>query len=129
MHQPEARTGPPQPLRPGPCNGEPSVIPVFQPDIGDAEVAEVVAALRRGEISGTFGDSIPRFERLFADIIGTKHAVAVSSGTTALQLAVRVAGLRPGDEVLLSSSTNIATALAAVHNGVLPVPLDSERRT
>ncbi len=54
------------------------------------------------------------------------HGVAVSSGTTALQLAVRAAGIGPGDEVLVSASTNIATALAVVHNGAVPVPVDSE---
>lgn len=52
--------------------------------------------------------------------------MAVSSGTTALQLAVRAAGIGPGDEVLVSASTNIATALAVVHNGAVPVPVDSE---
>jgi perosamine synthetase len=50
----------------------------------------------------------------------------VSSGTAALQLAVAAAGIRPGDEILVSASTNIATALAAVHNGALPIPVDSE---
>src|SRR5205823_3948873 len=52
--------------------------------------------------------------------------VAVTSGTTALQLAVTAAGIGPGDEVLVSASTNIATALAVVHNGAIPVPVDSE---
>lgn len=50
----------------------------------------------------------------------------MSSGTTALQLAVRAVGIGPGDEVLVSASTNIATALAVVHNGAVPVPVDSE---
>lgn len=53
----------------------------------------------------------------------------MSSGTTALQLAVRAAGIGPGDEVLVSASTNIATALAVVHNGAIPVPVDSETFT
>jgi perosamine synthetase len=46
-----------------------------------------------------------------------------------LQLAVRAAGIGPGDEVLVSASTNIATALAVVHNGAIPIPVDSERVT
>jgi perosamine synthetase len=86
----------------------------------------VVAALRRGEISGSFGDALRQFESEFAAFVGCAHGVAVSSGTTALQLAVRVAGIGPGDEVLVSASTNIATALAVVHNGAIPVPVDSE---
>jgi perosamine synthetase len=86
----------------------------------------VVAALRRGEISGSFGDALREFESEFAAFVGCAHGVAVSSGTTALQLAVRAAGIGPGDEVLVSASTNIATALAVVHNGAIPVPVDSE---
>jgi perosamine synthetase len=102
------------------------MIPVFDPVIGEEEVSAVVEALRRGEISGSFGESIPRFEEEFAGYVGCRHAVAVSSGTTALHLAVAAAEIGPGDEVLVSSSTNIATALAVVHNGAVPVPVDSE---
>ena len=105
------------------------MIPVFEPIIGEEEVANVVAALRRGELSGSFGTFIPEFEEAFARLCGCKYGVAVSSGTSALQLAVAAAGIGPGDEVLLSSSTNIATALAAVHNRAVPVPVDAEEIT
>ena len=105
------------------------MIPVFEPVVGDEEIAAVVAALRRGEISGSFGRAIPEFEQGFARFVGVRHAVAVNSGTAALHIAVAAAGLGPGDEILVSSSTNIATALAAVHNGALPVPVDSEAET
>jgi perosamine synthetase len=104
-------------------------IPVFEPEIGEEEVEAVAAAVRRGEISGSFGETIPAFERAFADYVGVAHGVAVTSGTTALQLAVAAAGIGHGDEVLVSASTNIATALAAYHNGAVPVPVDSEPRT
>ena len=86
-------------------------------------------ALRRGEISGTFGNYLKQFEERFAAFIGVRHGVAVTSGTTALQLAVTAAGIGPAHEVLLSSSTNIATALAVVHNNAMPVPVDSEGET
>ena len=105
------------------------MIPVFTPQIGQAEIKAVVAALGRGEISGTFGQAIPEFEQRFAEYCGSQHGVAVSSGTSALQLAVAAAGIGPGDEVLLSASTNIATALAVHHNGATPVPVDSESTT
>ncbi|WP_250631128.1 DegT/DnrJ/EryC1/StrS family aminotransferase [Rhodoflexus caldus] len=105
------------------------MIPVFEPEIADEEKAAVADALARGEISGSFGRYIPDFERAFADYCGMKHGVAVSSGTTALQLAVRAAGIGKGDEVLLSASTNIATALAVIYNGAIPVPVDSEALT
>jgi perosamine synthetase len=105
------------------------LIPVFEPTIGKEEIEAVASALKRGEISGSFGKSIPEFERRFADVCGVRFGVAVSSGTTALQLAVKTAGIGPGDEVLISASTNIATALAVVHNGAMPVPVDSEPLT
>lgn len=105
------------------------MIEVFDPIIGEEEIEAVVAALRRGEISGSFGESIPRFEQEFADYSGCKYGVAVSSGSTALHLAVAAAGIGAGDEVLISSSTNIATALAVVHNQAIPVPVDSEDLT
>jgi perosamine synthetase len=105
------------------------VIPVYEPYIGDEEAEAVVAAVRAGEISGSFGENLPGFEREFAEFVGARHGVATSSGTTALHLAVQALGLGPGDEILVSASTNIATALAAYHNGAVPVPVDSERTT
>lgn len=105
------------------------MIPVFEPVIGDDEIAAVVAALRKGEISGSFGDSIPEFEASFAEFVGVGHAVAVTSGTAALHVAIAALDLTPGDEILMSASTNVATALAAFHNGLVTVPVDSEVRT
>jgi perosamine synthetase len=105
------------------------VIPVFEPVIGDEEIEAVVKALRRGEISGTFGKDLEEFEKQFAKYCGCEYGVAVTSGTTALHLAVAASGIKPGEEVLVSASTNIATALAAVHNNAIPVPVDSENET
>jgi len=102
------------------------VIPVFEPVIGEDEIQMVVDALRKGEVSGTFGKYIDDFESEFAAYVGCKHGVAVNSGTSALHLAVAALDLQRGDEVLVSASTNIATALAALHNGAVPVPVDSE---
>ena len=105
------------------------MIPVFEPAIGTEEIEAVVAALHRGEISGSFGSAIPDFEKRFAAYVGVEHGVAVTSGTTALHLALAEARLDPGAEVLVSASTNVATALAAFHNGLVPVPVDSEAET
>ncbi|HTG93747.1 MAG TPA: DegT/DnrJ/EryC1/StrS family aminotransferase [Pyrinomonadaceae bacterium] len=105
------------------------MIEVFEPIIGEEEIESVVAALRRGEISGSFGEAIPQFENEFANYVGCKYGVAVTSGSTALHLAVAAADLRPGDEILVSASTNIATALAVIHNQCIPVPVDSEGLT
>lgn len=105
------------------------MIPVFEPDVGEEEIAAVAEAIRRGEISGSFGESIPRFEEAFAQYCDCKYGIAVSSGTAALQLAVAALELKPADEILVSASTNIATALAAYHNNLIPIPVDSEPRT
>lgn len=105
------------------------MIPVFEPYIGEEEVEAVAAAVRRGEISGSFGEEIPGFEQEFAEFVGARHGVACTSGTTALHLAVAALDLEPGSEILVSASTNIATALAAYHNKCVPVPVDSEPET
>jgi perosamine synthetase len=102
------------------------LIPVFEPSIGEDEIEAVTAAIRDGEISGSFGANIERFEEEFAAYIGCDHGVAVTSGTTALHLAVAAAGIGSGDEILVSASTNIASALAAYHNGAVAVPIDVE---
>src|SRR3990172_8292950 len=102
------------------------MIPVFEPVISEDEIAMVVDALRKGEVSGTFGKYIEDFENEFAAYVGWQYGVAVNSGTSALHLAVAALDLAKDDEVLVSASTNIATALAALHNGAIPVPVDSE---
>lgn len=104
-------------------------IPVFEPIIEQEEIDAVVAALKRGEISGTFGETLKEFEDSFAEYSGCKYGVAVANGTVALHLAVDAAGIQPGDEVLVSASTNIATALCVAHNNAIPIPVDSENIT
>jgi len=103
------------------------MIPVFEPLITQKDIYSVLTALKKGEISGSFGNTIETFEKKFADYCGCKYGIAVNSGTSALQLAVRALGIGSGDEVLVSSSTNIATALAAVHNNAIPVSVDSDK--
>lgn len=102
------------------------MIPVFDPVLTEEDIQAVVAALRRGEISGSFGEALRDFETEFATYVGCKHGIATSNGTTALHLAVSAANIGAGDEVMMSTSTNIATALAAFHNGAVSVPVDSE---
>jgi perosamine synthetase len=77
-------------------------------------------------ISGTAGAYIPHFEEAVAAYCGKKHGIAASSCSTALILAIASLQLQKGDEVIVSALTNIATALAVVHNGAIPVPVDSE---
>jgi perosamine synthetase len=105
------------------------MIPVFRPEISNTDISSVVRALKSGEISGSFGKNIKNLEKNFAKFIGTKYAVAVTSGTTALHLSVAVCNFPKNSEIIISSTTNIATALAVVHNNCLPVPVDSDPLT
>jgi perosamine synthetase len=105
------------------------MLPVFEPEIGEDEINAVTDALRKGEISGSFGGYIPEFENGFAKYCGAEFGVATTSGTTALELAVAAADIGPGDEVLMNACTNIATALAVYRNQAVTVPVDSENTT
>lgn len=90
--------------------------------IGGEIEAAVVAALRSGGY--VLGEPVARFEDAFADYCGTRHAVAVSSGTAALHLALLAAGVGPGDEVITVSATFVATAAAILYAGAIPVFVD-----
>lgn len=102
------------------------MIPVHQPLIGEREQQLVMEALQAGELSGSFGRFIGEFEKLFAAYCGTQFAVACSSGSTALHLACAALDIGPGDEVLVSASTNIASANAVVLCGGTVVPVDCD---
>ena len=97
--------------------------------LSNKEIEYAVDAIKSGFISGTTGEYIDKFESEFAKFCGTKFAVACSSGTTALQLAVRASGIKKGDEVLVNTFTNIASILAIIYNGATPVLVDSRRDT
>lgn len=97
---------------------------VFNPDLGEREAQFALDAVRSRYISGSGGPFIERFEQAFAEFCGAKHGIAVTSGTTALHLACVLAGIGPGDEVIVPASTNIATALGVVQCGGTVVPVD-----
>lgn len=102
------------------------MITLYEPWVGAEEAEAVKQAVLNGELSGLYGKSIPAFEEQFASVVGCRHGISVTSGTTALHLAVAACHFSAGDEVIVSSSTNIATVLAIVHNNLVPVPVDSE---
>jgi perosamine synthetase len=104
-------------------------IPVAVPQLGQREFDYVAEALRAGEISGTGGRLLDRFEHEFAQYCGCSHGVATSNGTTALHLAVASLGIGPGDEVLVSTLTNMATFFAVLYQGATPIPVDVEEDT
>ncbi len=95
------------------------------PDIGQAERAYVQEAFDTNWIA-PIGPNIDAFEREFATKVGSRHAVAVSSGTAALHLALRGVGVGPGDEVLCASMTFVASATPITFLGAKPVFIDSE---
>ena len=105
------------------------MIPVFEPEILKKDISNVVRTLRNKELSGTFSKSIDRFEKEFANFCDCKYGVSVSSGTTALHLAIAILNLKKNSEIIVSSCTNIATALACYHNNCIPVPVDSNLNT
>ncbi|HLC04490.1 MAG TPA: DegT/DnrJ/EryC1/StrS family aminotransferase [Anaerolineales bacterium] len=104
------------------------MIPVNEPLLGEEELANVTESLRTGWISSS-GPFIQEFERAWSEYCGMSHGVAVSNGTTALQVAVACLDLEPGDEVILPSFTIISCAQAVIYGGGTPVLVDSEPRT
>jgi perosamine synthetase len=101
-------------------------IPVSQPCFDSRETDYVNDALQSGAISGLFGEYIPRFEESFASFCGTRYGVTVSNGTTALHIALAAIGIKQGDEVLVSTLTNMATFFAVLYQGAKPIPIDIE---
>jgi len=77
----------------------------------------------------THGPRCAEFEARFAERIGAKHGVTVSSCTTGLQLCLMAIGIEPGDEVVVPAETHVATAHAVLHAGGLPVFVDVQRET
>jgi dTDP-4-amino-4,6-dideoxygalactose transaminase len=97
-------------------------IRLAKPDAGAAELAAVADVIQSGQL--TMGPKVVEFERLLADATGCTDAVAVSSGTAALHLAVLALGIGPGDEVLVPAYTFPATANVVVLAGATPVLVD-----
>jgi perosamine synthetase len=104
-----------------------TVIPLSLPDITDTEIEAVVAALRSTRLS--IGPRQARFEELIAERAGRRHGVAVSSGTAGLHLVLLSLGIGPGDEVITTPFSFIATANAIVYTGATPVFVDIDPRS
>lgn len=102
-------------------------IPFARPEFDQAEADAVAAVLRTGWASQ--GPAVDRFEELFAARVGARYGVAVSSCTTALHLALLLAGVEPGDEVICPSYSFIATANAVLYAGATPVFADIDDET
>ncbi|MES2632409.1 MAG: DegT/DnrJ/EryC1/StrS family aminotransferase [Pseudomonadota bacterium] len=101
------------------------MIPVSEPDLGDAEMQRVVAALQSGQVSSA-GSDVEVFEQLWAAYCGRQFGVAVMNGTVALQLAVACLDLEPGDEVIMPTFTIVSCALAVIYCGGVPRFVDAD---
>jgi len=102
-------------------------LPITRPCLSREEEEAVIEVIRSGWVSQ--GARVAAFEEAVASYVGARYAVATSSCTTALHLALLYCGIGPGDEVIVPSFTFIATANAVLHSGAKPVFVDIDRRT
>lgn len=103
------------------------MIPIAKPFIGDAEKQGVLQVLDSGML--VQGPRVKALEERFAQVCGTRYAVATSSGTTALHIALLAHGIGPGDEVITSAFTFVATASSILFTGAKPVFVDVDAET
>jgi dTDP-4-amino-4,6-dideoxygalactose transaminase len=102
-------------------------LPFARPSIGEEEIAEVTDSLRSGWI--TTGPKVERFTADFAEFVGGRYAVPVSSATAGLHVALLALGVGPGDEVVTTPMTFVATLNTIVHCGARPVLADIDAAT
>jgi dTDP-4-amino-4,6-dideoxygalactose transaminase len=102
-------------------------IPLSKHDIGETEIAAVTNLLRSGRLS--LGALLEEFEACFATYVGTRYAVATSSGTAALHLCVRALGIGSSDEAITSSFSFVASANCLLYENARPVFADIDSRT
>ena len=102
-------------------------MPLSRPYIDEREEELVLDVLRSGRLS--LGPAIDRFEELFAAAVGAPYAAAVSSGTAGLHLLAHTAALAPGDEVITSPFSFVASANCFIYEGATPVFADVDERT
>ncbi len=107
--------------------GEFDMLQVSSPSLDEDEIRAVTAVLRSGML--VQGSQVARFEQLFAAYVGTRHAVALNSGTAALHLALLAAGVGEGDEVITTPFSFVASANAILFCRARPVFADIDRET
>ncbi|WP_461862925.1 DegT/DnrJ/EryC1/StrS family aminotransferase [Thermococcus sp.] len=103
------------------------MIPIAKPLIGDEEINAVIEVLKSGMLA--HGKEVEAFEREFAGYLGAKHGIAVTNGTAALDVALKALKIGPGDEVITSPFTFIASANSILFQGAKPVFADIDPKT
>jgi len=99
------------------------------PKFSEDEINAVIEVLKSGRLTMLVGEVTRKFEDEFAKVHGVKHAIAVSNGTVALHVALRALGIGPGDEVITSPFTFVASASSILHQNAIPIFADIDRET
>jgi perosamine synthetase len=99
------------------------------PNYGEEEILAATEVLQSGKFARQSGSKVNEFERAFADYFGVQHAIAISSGTAAIHVALSALGIGPGDDVINTSHCFIGTATPVVHAGAVPVFADIDPDT
>ncbi len=103
------------------------MIPIAKPHIDEKDIQEVVKVLKSGNLS--LGPKLEEFEKKFSKYIGTKYAVAVSSGTAGLHLCIKALNIKEGDEVITSPFSFIASSNCIIYEKGKPVFVDINEKT
>ncbi len=99
------------------------------PDVSEEQRRAILRVLDRGVLSGSNAPECVAFEEEFADYVGAKHALLTHSGTSALHLALAAAGISAGDHVIVPAYSFVATPLAVLHAGAIPIFVDVDEAT
>src|SRR6478672_8655761 len=102
-------------------------IPLSSPDVGEAEIQAVVDVMRTRHLS--LGPKVPEFENAFRRYLGVDHAIAMSSGTSGLHCCLIALGIGPGDEVVTTPFSFIASSNVIKMVGATPVFVDIDPKT
>ena len=102
-------------------------IPLSKQDITDLEKTAVLEVLNSPKLA--LGPKLQEFEKLMADFVGVKYAIAVNSGTSGLHLIVKSLGIKKGDEVITTPFSFIASANCILYEGAKPVFVDIDQKT
>ncbi|MEM3658724.1 MAG: DegT/DnrJ/EryC1/StrS family aminotransferase [Candidatus Hadarchaeum sp.] len=99
------------------------------PILSERDREYVNQVLNSGILAGAFAPQVKALQEEFAEYLGVRYCIAVNSGTAALHMAVAAAGIGPGDEVITSAFSFLASATAAMHQGAIPVFVDIDAKT
>lgn len=113
--------------RPEPASALPAAIPLSAPDVSPQDRELVLSVLSGRTLS--LGPLLPAFEEAMADVAGTRFAVAVNSGTSALHLCIKAAGIGPGDEVITTPFSFVASANCVLYEQAIPKFVDIDINT